>query len=139
MTPPRGTEPETSKPDITEPDITEPPTPTEPPPDTTPTTTAAPDGDFAAVDASELVTTFGDMSGVVVADGEAGVVSIVAAAATLDASGSVPIIVRNRTNAPVGQIDVSGTARDGAGALIASGSSQGLELQIAPVKVQSSR
>lgn len=41
------------------------------------------------------------------------------------ASGTVPVVIRNMTSSPLTNLEVSGTARDGAGELMGSGSSQG--------------
>jgi len=81
----------------------------------------------AALDASPYVVGFGDLSVVSLADGEPGVVTVIVASDTIDRSGSVPIIVRNNTSDAVGNIEIAGTARDDSGALVGSGSSQGLK------------
>ncbi|WP_454301889.1 hypothetical protein [Salana multivorans] len=59
-------------------------------------------------------------------DGEPGALSVVTQAAMLDRSGSLPIVVRNLTDRPVARVEVTGTVRDASGALIGSGSDQGL-------------
>ncbi|MFM9112882.1 MAG: hypothetical protein ACKOPB_06495, partial [Actinomycetota bacterium] len=91
------------------------------------TTTAAPSGKPAAPDASSLVKSFGDIGVVSLPAGDPGVVAIVAATLALDSSGSLPVIVRNNTSKPIGTIDVTGIARDAAGNLAGSGSSQGFD------------
>lgn len=58
-------------------------------------------------------------------DGEPGKLSVIARAPRLESSGSLPVVVRNRTNRTVTEISVTGTARDSSGALVASGSDQG--------------
>ncbi len=58
--------------------------------------------------------------------GEPGKLSVIAQASTLDRSGSLPIVVRNMTDEQVARIEVTGTARDASGALVGSGSDQGL-------------
>lgn len=58
-------------------------------------------------------------------DGEDGELSIVVIGEVDEASGTVPVVVRNRTDAALTGIEVSGTSRDGAGKLVGSGSSQG--------------
>lgn len=58
--------------------------------------------------------------------GTPGQLSIIAQAGTLDRSGSLPIVVRNLTDRPVADLAVTGTARDSSGALVGSGSDQGL-------------
>jgi hypothetical protein len=97
-----------------------------------PETTAAPASSAgpAALDASPYVVAFGDLSAVVMPDGDPGEVSIVASASTLDRSGSVTLVVRNNTDDAVGNIDIAGTARDEAGTLVGSGSSQGFQPKI---------
>lgn len=96
---------------------------------TAPTTSAEPAGP-AAPDASPYVVGFGDLSVVSLATGDPGAVTIVAAATTVDSRGAVNMVVRNNTSDAVGPIDVTGTARDDAGTLIGSGSSQGFEPQV---------
>lgn len=63
---------------------------------------------------------------VTVPDGEAGELSVVLTG-TVDDSGSVPVVVRNRTDAPVFAVEASATARAADGSLAGSGSSQGFE------------
>ena len=58
-------------------------------------------------------------------DGEEGALSVVAIGVADEASGTVPVVVRNRTDTVLAGVEVSGTARDGAGKLMGSGSSQG--------------
>jgi hypothetical protein len=96
--------------------------------ETTAETTVAPAAvGPAAIDASPYVAVFGDLSAVSLPDGEPGEVSIIVRADAVDSGGSVNMIVRNNTNVPIGAIDVTGTARDAAGSLVGSGSSQGFE------------
>lgn len=98
-----GTAPETSEPADTKPDVVEP----------------------AALDASPYVLTFGDLSAVALPAGDPGEVSIIWSDDTVNRRGSVTMIVRNNTTDDIGRIDVTGTARDEAGDLVGSGSSQG--------------
>jgi hypothetical protein len=114
--------------------VVEQPDDTEPAPATEETTAASAETTVApvsvgpaAIDASPYVAVFGDLSGVSLPDGEPGKVSIIVQAGSIDSSGSVSMIVRNNTSEPVGSIDVTGTARDAAGSLVGSGSSQGFE------------
>lgn len=88
----------------------------------------APAGDVvsAAPDASPYILGFGDLSAVSLPDGEPGV-SIIASGTVIDERGTVTVVVRNNTSETVGGIEVTGTARDSDGALVASGSSQGFE------------
>ena len=79
----------------------------------------------AAVDASPYVTGFGDLSAVSLPDGEPGQVSIIWSETAINQSGSVNMIMRNNTSDDIGTINVTGTARDAAGTLVGSGSSQG--------------
>lgn len=58
--------------------------------------------------------------------GEPGQITVIAQGTALDSSGSLPIVVRNMTDRSVARIEVTGTARDGSGALVGSGGSQGL-------------
>lgn len=109
---------DTTEPETTEPEATLP---------TTTTTTAAPTGDPAAPDASPYAVAFGDISVASLPAGDPGVVAVVAATASLDDSRSLPVVVRNNTANPIGQIEVTGIARDSAGTLVGSGSSQGFE------------
>lgn len=60
-------------------------------------------------------------------DGEPGQLSVIAQAAQLDSSGSLAVVVRNLTDEPLAGIEVTGTARDANGALVGSGSDQGLD------------
>lgn len=57
--------------------------------------------------------------------GEEGALSVVLIGEPDPASGSVPVVIRNMTASPLTNLEVSGTARDGAGKLMGSGSSQG--------------
>jgi hypothetical protein len=61
---------------------------------------------------------------VVIPDGEVGKLSVVLLG-LVDDGGSVPVVVRNRTDDTLYSIEASATARDAAGALAGSGSSQG--------------
>jgi len=97
------------------------------PPTAAPTTTVAPSSGPAAPDASPYVEAIGDVSTLDIPVGEPGVVSVVIAATSLDRSRSLPVVVRNNTSLPVGSIDVTGVARDAAGGLAGSGSSQGFQ------------
>ena len=92
-----------------------------------PTTTTPPTGDPAALDASPYVTPFGDISAIVIPAGDPGVLAVVATAAAADRSGSLAVMVRNNTADTIGQIEVAGLARDAAGNLAGSGSSQGFD------------
>jgi hypothetical protein len=58
-------------------------------------------------------------------DGEDGQLSVVVIGLADPASGTVPVVIRNMTSSPLANLEVSGTARDGAGKLMGSGSSQG--------------
>lgn len=94
---------------------------------TAPTTTTQPAiAAPAALDASRYVTAFGDISAVSFPDGDPGVLAI-AATGVLSANGVLPIIVRNNTANAIGHIEASGLARDAAGTLAGSGSSQGFQ------------
>lgn len=73
---------------------------------------------------------FGDLSVVSLPPGDPGAVTIVAAGTAVDPRGAVNMIVRNNTPDAVGPIEVTGTARDGAGTLVGSGSSQGFQPQV---------
>jgi hypothetical protein len=84
----------------------------------------------AAPDASPYVVGFGDLSVVSLPPGDPGAVTIVAAGTAVDARGAVNMIVRNNTPDAVGRIEVTGTARDAAGTLVGSGSSQGFQPQV---------
>ncbi|MGZ5399129.1 MAG: hypothetical protein ACXWDL_04525 [Nocardioides sp.] len=48
-------------------------------------------------------------------EGEDGALSVVVTGEADAASGTVPVVVRNMTASPLANIEVSGTARDGAG------------------------
>ncbi len=115
------TEPPATEPENTETATTAPPT-TEPA-----TTTPAPTGVPAAPDASKYAASFGDISVVSLPAGDPGVVAVIASGAALDRSHSIPIIIRNNTSDTIGQIEVTGIARDAAGTLAGSGSSQGFQ------------
>ncbi|MBC2934738.1 hypothetical protein [Nocardioides sp. zg-1228] len=58
-------------------------------------------------------------------DGVDGKLSVVVIGQAEPASGTVPVVIRNMTASPLANLEVSGTARDGAGKLMGSGSSQG--------------
>jgi hypothetical protein len=65
---------------------------------------------------------------VTVPDGEPGKLSVVfTGAPSGDMGSTVPVIVRNNTDKPVGQIEINGTARAADGSLAGSGSSQGFQ------------
>lgn len=57
--------------------------------------------------------------------GEDGALSIVVIGEPDPASGTVPVVIRNMTASPLTNLQVSGTARNGTGELMGSGSSQG--------------
>jgi hypothetical protein len=80
------------------------------------TTTAA-----TELTTSRYVHVEGDIT---IPDGQAGELSV-ALVGRPDGSG-VPFVVRNRTNAPLQDISVTGTVRDRAGKLLGSGSSQAM-------------
>ena len=67
----------------------------------------------------------GDAAGLTFDDGEPGKVSVVQTGTPDSDSGTVPVVFRNNTDAAVSHVDISGTARDAAGGLLATGSSQG--------------
>jgi hypothetical protein len=96
---------------------------------TAPTTSTGAAGP-AAPDASPYVVGLGDLSAVSLPVGDTGAVSIVAAATTIDRRGAVNMVVRNNTSHPVGNIEVTGTARDDAGSLVGSGKSQGFQPKV---------
>lgn len=108
----------------TEPTVADTPDTTAAPASSAPATTAAPVGGIAAPDASQYVAGFGDLSVLQLPDGEPGQVTVIVAATELDSSGSLPVILRNNTAEAVGQIDVTGRARNN-GDLVGSGSSRG--------------
>lgn len=95
-------------------------------PTTVPPTTAAPTGEPLPLDASALVTAFGDISAVDLPAGDPGVVAVIAHTGVLRRSGSLPVLVRNNTSKPVGQIEATGRARLD-GQLVGTGSSQGFQ------------
>lgn len=100
-------------------------------PDTTgaPVDTSAATGEVvpAAPDASTLVKAFGNVGALTIPAGESGKVSVVLMGSALDRSSSLPVIVRNNTSEVLGSIEVTGIARDSAGNLAGSGSSQGFK------------
>jgi hypothetical protein len=103
---------------------------------TPPTTAAPPTGVPAAPDASPYVEAIGDISTLELPAGEPGAVSVILVESALDQSQSLPVVVRNNTAQPVGAIDVTGTARDGSGGLVGSGSSQGFKpVVVAPGEI----
>ena len=57
--------------------------------------------------------------------GEDGALSVVVVGQADPASGTVPVVIRNMTATPLANLEVGGTARNGAGDLMGSGSSQG--------------
>lgn len=71
---------------------------------------------------SPMLTVEGDLK---IPDGEDGQLSVVLIGQADPASGTVPVVIRNMTATPLTNLEVSGTARDGAGSLMGSGSSQG--------------
>lgn len=98
-----------------------------PTPDSSATSEGSPSDAGEAVESSAPTTSAmlyvkGDLQ---VPDGEQGELSIVVVGTPQPDSSSVPVIVRNRTAEPLADIEVTGTARDAAGSLIGSGSSQG--------------
>jgi hypothetical protein len=69
---------------------------------------------------------FGNLDALSLGPGEPGKLAIIPTGAKKDKlSDSVTVIVRNNTANPIGAIEATGTARDAAGALVGSGSSQG--------------
>jgi len=78
--------------------------------------------DSAAPTTSRMLSVKGDLQ---VPDGDPGELSIVVVGTPQSGNDSVPVIVRNRTSETLANIEVTGTARDAAGSLIGSGSSQG--------------
>lgn len=62
---------------------------------------------------------------VTVPDGEPGELRVVLVGPADDGSGSLPVVVRNRTDETVYNVEASGTARSADGSLVGSGSSQG--------------
>lgn len=85
-------------------------------------TEASEAAESAAPTTSAMLNVKGDLQ---VPDGDQGELSIVVVGTPKSGDDSVPVIVRNRTAEPLANIDVTGTARDAAGSLIGSGSSQG--------------
>lgn len=78
-------------------------------------------------DASPATSSALAISGTVtIPDGEAGKLSIVLTGKPEAQRGTVPVVVRNRTSDSVYSIEVNGTARSADGALVGSGSSQGV-------------
>lgn len=75
----------------------------------------------------------GDAGGLTFDTGQAGAVSVVLVGTPDPDAGTLPIVFRNGTDAAVSHVDVAATARDAAGALVATGSSQGTTTaQVAP-------
>jgi len=71
-----------------------------------------------------------------VPEGVKGQLDVVANGPLDENSGSVPVAVRNNTGRAVTAVEVQGSARDSSGALVGSGSSQGLEpAAIAPGEI----
>jgi hypothetical protein len=90
----------------------------------------------AAPDASPYVLGFGDLSALSFPAGDAGELAVISTGAQDELSDSVTIIVRNNTSDPIGLIEATGTARDAAGALVGSGSSQGFKpVVVAPGEI----
>ena len=87
-----------------------------------PTTTTQPT--LEAVDPMSMASVKG-LAPPAIPAGTEGKLSVVAQATALDSSGSLALVVRNMTSDPVAAIEVTGIARDSAGAVVASGSSQG--------------
>ena len=83
------------------------------------TTTAAADAEPSTSPVLAIVGT------VTVPDGESGELSVVLNGSAVDESGSVPVVVRNRTDATVYGVEASATARTTDGSLAGTGSSQG--------------
>jgi hypothetical protein len=99
-------------------------------------TTVPPPAKPAAPDASPYVVGFGDLSALSFPAGDPGELSIVSTGAQDELNDAVTIIVRNNTNDPIGQIEATGTARDAAGSLVGSGSSQGFKpVVVAPGEI----
>lgn len=88
-----------------------------------PTTTAgtAPIVEPSTSSALEVVGT------VTIPEGPPGELDVVLLGALDDASGTVPVIVRNNTDSPAYNLEATGTARGPDGSLAGSGSSQGFE------------
>lgn len=90
----------------------------------------------AEPDASPYVVGFGDLSALSLPEGDPGELTIISTGAQDELSDAVTIIVRNNTSDPIGQIEATGTARDAAGALVGSGSSQGFKpVVVAPGEI----
>jgi hypothetical protein len=90
----------------------------------------------AAPDASPYVLVFGDLSALSFPAGDPGELAVISTGAQDELSDAVTIIVRNNTSDPIGQIEATGTARDAAGALVGSGSSQGFKpVVVAPGEI----
>ena len=90
----------------------------------------------AAPDASPYVVGFGDLSVLSFPAGDPGELTVVSTGAKDELSDAVTIIVRNNTSDPIGQIEATGTARDAAGTLVGSGSSQGFKpVVVAPGEI----
>lgn len=100
------------------------------------TTTAPAPAEPAAPDASPYVVGFGDLSALSFPAGDPGDLTVISTGAQDELSDAVTIIVRNNTSDPIGQIEATGTARDAAGALVGSGSSQGFKpVVVAPGEI----
>lgn len=100
------------------------------------TTTAPAPAEPAAPDASPYVVGFGDLSALSFPAGDPGELTVVSTGAQNELSDAVTVIVRNNTSDPIGQIEATGTARDAAGALVGSGSSQGFKpVVVAPGEI----
>lgn len=89
----------------------------------------------AAPDASPYVAGFGDLSVVALPAGDPGAVTIIEGGDTIDRSGIVSTIVRNNTSDAVGEIKITGTARDSSGALVGSGSGSLTPAVVAPGEI----
>ena len=90
----------------------------------------------AAPDASPYVLGFGDLNALSFPAGDPGELAVVSTGAQDELSDAVTIIVRNNTSDPIGRIEATGTARDAAGALVGSGSSQGFKpVVVAPGEI----
>lgn len=83
------------------------------------TTTAAV---AASPSTSPMIATVGTVT---VPDGESGELSVVLQGLAIDDSGSLPVVVRNRTSDTVFNVEATATARGADGSLAGSGSSQG--------------
>lgn len=91
------------------------------------TTTEAPN---VSPSTSPMVAVVGNVT---VPDGEAGELSVVLNGTAVDDSGSIPVVVRNRTSGTVYNVETTATARGADGSLAGSGSSQGfVPTKVAP-------